>query len=77
MFGYDMVPRGTATPSGPTVARLADGHITELTHAVVHMSKTVRRLEDKVGDVNITVEGGDRSAKALGSELGRLVATAR
>jgi len=77
MFGYDMVPRGTAAPSGPTVARLADGHITELTHAVVHMSKTVRRLEDKVGDVNITVEGGDRSAKALGSELGRLVATAR
>lgn len=78
MFGYDLVPKGmTPQTSGPTIARLSDPHISDLTHAVVHMSKTVRRLESKVGDVNVTVEGNGRSAKALGSELGQLVAAAR
>lgn len=76
LFGYDLIPKGMTTGGGPTVARLADSHVSELTAAVVHMSKTVRRLETRVGDVNVTVEG-DRSAQRIGSDIGQLVAAAR
>lgn len=79
MFGYDLVPRALPTAAGGGgggVARLSDGHVSELAATITHMSKTIRRLETRVGDVNVTVDGR-RSDDALGSALAYAVASAR